>query len=155
MTVELRVLAQERKQSEMKTKLFIHIWVGILLLFIICSCAPSTRSARLYSEDGKISNVNFAYSSSGQGEVWGELADGEIFNGEYFTIMSQDFNSSYYNTPWGPIQGFTISDTGPKISVTTAIGNKGTQIRCLSFPRGPHGVGYCRDSKGRQYQLHY
>jgi hypothetical protein len=118
--------------------------------------ASKVLSARLYSADGQVFSVNFSETSDGQGIVQGELFGGELFRGEYFTILTRDFKSSFLDTPWGPIQlGFSITEAGPQVTRTTAVGNKGTMIRCVSFPRGEHGTGSCRDSNGRSYQLHY
>ena len=113
-------------------------------------------TARLYSEEGSIYSANFMETANGQGVVRGELFGNEKFVGEYFTVIKRDFNESFLNTPWGPIPlSISITETGPQITHVTAVGNKGTQIKCVSFPRGLHGIGSCRDSNGRTYQLHY
>ncbi len=114
-----------------------------------------TKSARLYSPDGKIITANFAYSGSGRGEVWGEFPDGEKFRGEYFTVVNERVTASMLSTPWGPLTGISVSKAGPQVSHITAVGDKGTQMQCISFPKGSHGFGTCRDSKGTEYRLHY
>jgi hypothetical protein len=48
-----------------------------------------------------------------------------------------------------------LDPIGPQVSRITAAGDRGTQLTCVFFPRGPHGFGGCKDSKGREYRLHY
>jgi len=120
-----------------------------------CAIVPRTLEARLYSTDGQIIPVNFSYSGSGVGSVWGQFPDGEKFKGEYFTVANNSTSASLFITPWGSITGISASQVGPQVTHITAIGEKGTQIQGLSFPRGSHGFGGCRDSKGREYRLHY
>jgi hypothetical protein len=129
-----------------------NIWILIMggLLFIGC-----TKSARLYTETGEILTVNFSYDGTGTGTVSGIFPNGEVFNGEYFTVANESFSATSFSTPWGPLTGISVSQMGPQVSYITAVGNKGTQIKCTSFPRGAHGFGKCRDSRGNQYRLHY
>ncbi len=122
------------------------------LSFLLLGC---TISARLYAPDGKIITAHFSYAATGRGEVWGEFPDGEKFKGEYFTVANQGITTSMLSTPWGPLTGISFSQSGPQISHITAVGDRGTQMECISFPRGAHGVGSCRDSNGIEYRLHY
>lgn len=127
----------------------------ILCLLLFTTACSTTKSARLYSPDGKITKANFEYNGSGGGKVWGEFPNGERFNGEYFTISNKRVTASMLTTPWGPLTGISISEVGPQVSFITAIGDKGTQMQCISLPRGPHGFGTCRDSNGTGYKLYY
>lgn len=119
------------------------------------ACAPTILPARLYTDDGRILEWKFEYSRDGRGAVWGQLADGENFRGEYFTVTNRDSSSSIFQTPWGVIRGESVSRTGPQITQVTAVGDRGTQIKCISFPRGEHGAGSCKDSRGHDYSLHH
>jgi len=127
----------------------------LLLLYISLFLIGCTMSARLYSLDGKITTANFSYAGTGRGEVWGEFSDGEKFKGEYFTTTNESFTASMLSTPWGPLTGISVSQIGPQVSHITAVGERGSQMQCISFPRGAHGFGTCRDSKGAEYRLYY
>jgi hypothetical protein len=113
------------------------------------------KTARLYTSDGQVVVAHFAYSGSGRGTVQVTLPDGEMFTGEYFTITNTGLSTSALMTPWGPITSVSVSEAGPQVTNVTAVGSRGTQLTCVSFPRGPHGFGGCRDSKAREYRLHY
>lgn len=126
-----------------------------LFLCFLLFIGGCTMSARLYSPDGEVIKANFSYSGTGKGDVWGEFPRGEKFKGEYFTIFNTGMTASMLSTPWGPLTGISVSQDGPKVSHITAVGDRGTQMQCVSFPRGAHGVGACRDSKGVEYRLHY
>lgn len=115
----------------------------------------TTKSARLYSSDGKVITANFEDDGSGGGRVYGEFPNGEIFKGEYSTISNRSEIESMFTTPWGPLTGISISEVGPLVSFITAVGDKGTQIQCMSLPRESHGYGACRDSNGTEYKLSY
>jgi hypothetical protein len=129
------------------------ILIGFFLSVNIFS--GCTKSARLYTSSGQILTMNFSYDGTGKGTVWGTFPNGEVFKGEYFTVANEGINVSNFSTPWGPLTGISVSQSGPQISHVTAVGSRGTQIQCTSFPRGAHGFGKCRDSKGHQYRLHY
>ena len=134
----------------------------IMFTFLIGGCAIACKpgsevlSARLDYEGGATYIANFSETESGRGRVWGELFGGEAFEGKYVTVNNRDETLSFLKTPWGSIQlGVSNTTIGSPSTQITAIGNQGTQIRCVSFPRGYHGRGYCLDSNGRRYQLYY
>lgn len=129
--------------------------LSVFIAIIFIGACSFTMPARLYTEDGKVFTVNFSYSGAGYGGVFGVFPDGEEFKGEYFTIANTASSASAFSTPWGPYSSLTVSEIGPQVSHVTAVGAKGTQIQCVSFPRGAHGFGTCKDSKGRDYRLHY
>jgi hypothetical protein len=125
------------------------------IIFATFLCFGCTMTAHLYSTDGHIQPVYFSYAADGNGRVWGTLPTGEAFEGDYFTVINDASAYSRMTTPWGPITVVTRSEIGPQVSYITAAGKEGGLIQCISFPRGAHGVGGCRDFKGREYRLHY
>ena len=128
--------------------------VGITVLVSLC-LTGCYRTARLYGVDGTVIEARFSYSGSGHGHVSGTFPDGEVFKGDYFTEANSGVTTSLLTTPWGPITQISLQQVGPQVSHITAAGTKHTLIQCISFPRGSHGYGACRDSKGREWQLHY
>jgi hypothetical protein len=87
--------------------------------------------------------------------VEGTFPDKERLESEYFTEANLSPSAGITTTPWGPITTISTAQVGPQVSHTTAVGNAGTMLQCVSYPRGSSGFGGCRDSKGRQYRLHY
>jgi hypothetical protein len=124
---------------------------SMLLAF---GCA-TMKMAHLYTADGQVVEAEFTYSGNGRGTVKVTLPDGEAFTGEYFTVANIGLSTSALITPWGPITSVSVSQAGQQVSHITAVGSRGTQLTCVSFPRGSHGFGGCRDSKAREYRLHY
>jgi len=130
------------------------VLTSVVMVVLLAACA-TTRTARLYTIDGQILEAHFSYSGTGRGTVSCTLPDGEIFQGEYFTVTNRQITASILSTPWGPITGVSLTEAGGQVSHITAVGDRGTQLICVSFPRGAHGFGGCRDSKGGEYRLHY
>lgn len=129
--------------------------LAIAAAIAVAGCT-GTIPARLYTQDGRIIPASFTWDGlSGKGQVSGEFPDGEVFQGEYFTQTNSASAVGLTMTPWGPITTLATVQTGPQVSHTTAVGNQGTTIMCVSYPRGSSGFGGCRDSKGREFRLHY
>jgi hypothetical protein len=113
-------------------------------------------TARLYSDDSNFYEAKFTETGEGQGIVYGVLSNGEVFKGEYFTVTDEEETKTFVNTPWGNINLLSSkTDHGYQATHVTALGNNGTQIICVAYPRGQHGIGFCRDSHGKSYRLHY
>ena len=127
-----------------------------LIVASLATLAACTMPARLYTEDGRVIPASFTWNGvSGTGRVYGVFPDGERFEGEYFTEANVASSVGFTVTPWGPITTVSAAQVGPQVSHTTAVGASGTMIQCVSYPRGSSGFGGCRDSKRRQYRLHY
>ena len=129
-----------------------RLFVVGVALFVVAGCV---KQARLYSLDGSVMQAQFTYAGTGKGKVSLTHPDGEAFEGEYFTDAPSSVSAALLQTPWGPITTVEMTQMGRQVSYITAVGDRGTLMQCISFPRGSSGFGGCRDSKGREYRLHY
>jgi hypothetical protein len=120
------------------------------------ACAPATSHlARLRAEDGRVIEAGLTEAEPGRGTFWVQLPDGEFLTGEFFTGSDHDGPGDILATPWGPITTVSMPQAVSEILRFEAAGNRGTSLRCVSFPRGGRGVGGCRDSAGHSYELRH
>lgn len=154
-TIRKRNTRQPPQKEENQISRPFLLFFAFLFCLTACAMIPRTMDARLYTEDGQVLPAHFTYAANYRGEVWGTLPDGEKFKGEYFTISNKRFDTGLLITPWGPITGISISKDNKMVTYITATGENGTLIQGVSIPQGAHGFGACRDSKGREYRLHY
>ncbi len=131
----------------------------VLLLALLAGpwgCASTgSHVVRLHAEDGRKIQAGLAYTGTGSGTFWVQFPDGEFLTGEFSTTTDHEVSPSLLATPWGPITTVSLSQAGPEALQFTAAGNRGTSLQCISFPRGSRGVGGCRDSRARSYELYH
>jgi hypothetical protein len=131
------------------------------LLFVMLGCSTAyfstvgTRPVKLYTSDGNVLEASFTPKNTYQGSIKGTFPDGEKFNGEYNSTLNREIDKAFLVTPWGPIYGISSSRKGEIISYITAKGENGTMLQAITQGERYHGFGAGRDSKGREYRIHY
>ena len=144
-----------------KSNIIRLLYSVLIICFFISGCSTAyfstvgTRPVKLYTSEGDVLEASFTPINAYRGTIKGTFPDGEKFEGEYNSTLNREISKAFLSTPWGPITGVSSSRKGPVTSYITARGENGTILQGVTQGERYHGFGACRDSKGREYRVHY
>ena len=154
------------------------VCAAILLLGFVISCAYMTPHAiTIYALDGEVLKGEYSFTSRMKGNVKVARPDSsEVLTGEFTSVDERSFSYGYsqafgraFGTAYGPGGTATGSATANASGYGWRVSDSG-RFQGMGFIRGPHtvmqcfymgstrtnnGIGKCKSSEGKEYDLQF